>query len=869
MSALGAGGMGEVYRARDTTLGRDVALKILPAAFNADPDRIARFRREAQVLATLNHPHIAAIYGVEDADGCRALILELVDGPTLADRITEGPLSLEDTIIIARQICDALEAAHDGGIVHRDLKPANIKLRRDGTVKVLDFGLAKALEAAPVETGAGPLPTITSPAMTRLGVILGTAAYMSPEQAKGRPADRRSDIWAFGCVLYEMLTGRRPFVGDDVSDTMAAVLRAEPDWSLLPPAVPPSIRRLLRRCLDKDRRRRLADIADARLELDAAQTEDAASGRSAIPIRQQRRLIQWLPWGVAALSLVVVASVVANTALNTRPRDAHVYRTSIIVPAEVGAIGGNRNATLALSPDGRQLAFTASDTSGHTMLWIRALDALNARPLPDTQDAVSPLWSPDGRWLAFVANDALKRIEIATGRVTTVCNAAWAAGAWSRGDVIVFTTRTWSLAQVPAAGGTPIALTTIDPAGSEYSHLAAFFLPDGRRFVYAALASSGQPLGVYLASLDSHDRQRLAIDAAFLQLASDSLMFVRGTTLMAQPFDAVRGTLRGDAVPIADQLRATANSRFFAVSETGVLVFQTDSTSGYELNWFDREGKSLGTVGTAADYTDLSLSPDDRRAIVTVGEPGTPNRDVWIFDVVRGIRTRFTSDPAPETHGAWSPKGDEIVFDSRRTGHVDLFRKGADGARDEELLYHDDSDKNPVAWSPDGQFILYIKRSGATSNIWALPLTGERKPFALTHSEFNVSGSFSPDGRWFVYFSRDSGRSEVYVAPFPGPGERQLISIAGGLDPRWRRDGKEILYMEPATTKLMAASVNLGPRSVVVRDVRRLFDLPKVTPRWSYDITADGRRILALTRERAAGSAPLTVVVNWPALLNR
>jgi eukaryotic-like serine/threonine-protein kinase len=872
VATLGAGGMGEVYRGRDTELNRDVALKVLGERFAEDPDRLARFKREAQVLASLNHPHIGAIYGVADFPGGRALVLELVEGPTLADRIAAGPIPLEEALPIARQIAEALAAAQELGIVHRDLKPANIKLRQDGAVKVLDFGLAKAAEPGTASADATQSPTITSPAMTQMGMILGTAAYMSPEQAKGRPADKRSDVWAFGCVLFEMLTGQRAFAGEDVAETLALVLTKEPGWNLLPHETPPAIRRLLRRCLARDRSRRLADIADARLEIDEREKEATA----AVPARPFANLVRWLPWVMAAAAVAAAVWFANRTAVDRSAADSRVVRSSILLPGRVGSPAATgfafaTGATLALSPDGRRLALVLTDSTGRRQLWMRALDAAEARPLAGTEDAISPFWSPDGRWLAFVANGKLKKLDPSGGLPATLCDSAVVGGAWSRNGVILFTHgRSQALAQVPAAGGTPSMVTEVD-SRSEWRHAFPCFLPDGRHFVFA-VGGFGDEIYSDISSLGSRERTRLPMNSAFLQYARGCLMFVRGSTLMAQPFDERRHVLLGTAAPITERLRlpnAPSGASFASVSAAGTLVFQEDPTPGFELTWHDREGHRTSTLAGAADYADLTLSPDGRQALVSVADPGATNRDLWIFDLTRGVRTRFTFDPAPETHCIWSPDGSRIVFDSQRKGHRDLYQKAADGTGAEELLLADEFDKNPMGWSPDGRFILYARRRGADVKIWVLPLGGDRRPFPFreTTASFQLGGAFSPDGAWVAYFSNESGRTEIYVSPFSNPGRATQISTEGGLDARWGRDGKEIFYRTSGL--LMAAAVSVGRQHFEVGEVKPLFALQRVGRRWTYDVSADGRRFLAVTARPQAGSEPLTLVQNWPALLKK
>ncbi len=504
--AIGAGGMGQVYRAYDTTLHRDVALKVLPEPFADDPGRLTRFQREAEVLASLNHPHIGAIYGLEQSGGVRALVLELVTGPTLADRIAAGPMPLDEGLAAARQIIAALEAAHEQGIVHRDLKPANIKLREDGTVKVLDFGLAKALERRPGQSDAALSPAMATPCVTHAGVLLGTASYMSPEQAKGRAVDTRSDVWALGCVMFEMFAGAPAFRGQDVAGTLASILTGEPDWTLLPPSTPLSIRRVLRRCLAKDRNQRLAAVADVRLELDDAHEPAAVEPTSVSQTRARTSLRRWWPWSIAAASLTALGLGV--TIVRRPSSDIKVYRSSILLPGRLGAPADNRGPTVALAPDGRSLAFPASDTTGRTRLWLRTLDNLTARPLDDTDGARSPFWSPDSRWIAFIANDTLKKVEASGGPVVTLCGSAWAGGTWNREAVIVFTSTSYALARVAATGGAATPLTAMDFTANEWAHVSPSFLPDGRHFVYAAILGSGHPLGVYVASVDSGERTR-------------------------------------------------------------------------------------------------------------------------------------------------------------------------------------------------------------------------------------------------------------------------------------------------------------------------------------------------------------------------
>jgi Tol biopolymer transport system component len=875
IAAIGAGGMGEVFRAHDTKLNRDVALKFLPDTVASDPDRLMRFTREAQALAALNHPNIGAIYGIEDASpALHALVLELVDGQTLTDRIARGPLPLSEALSIAKQIALALEAAHEHGIVHRDLKPANIKLRPDGAVKVLDFGLAKLTARDQADSSASELsnsPTATA-GMTRVGTVLGTAAYMSPEQARGLAVDRRTDIWAFGCVLYEMLTGRSAFAGETVADTIAKILEREPGWNAWPVNVPPSIRALVQRCLERDRTQRIADITTAQFVMsDLAST--AVMGMTPAMARSTNRRTVLAIVSFVSAAVIVIGAVAY---LRREPPDVRVYRSTVLATL---APDPNVAPILALSPDGRRLAFIGSDTNGNNLVNVRALDGLAALPLPGTEGAQTVFWSPDGRFLAFVAGNKLKTIDASgSGSTLILCDALTSlAGSWSRDDVILFTpTADSPLFRVSSAGGKPSRVTALDTKAGETAHVNPFFLPDGRHFLYQAQASGGVPQGIYVGSLDSAERTRLLDGGSNIEYARGALLFLRGTTLMAQSFDASRRTLSGEAMPLADRVQiseVSANLRTgtFSVSETGVLVYRADVSGGSDLVWFDRAGREVGRLGDRAKYLDVVLAPDGAQAAVSVMEPGTATRDVWIYDISRGLRNRLTFDPEDDLDAKWSPDSSRVVFGSRRRGHMDLFVKTATGAGSEQLLWADNLDKYAQSWSPDGRFLLYVTVGGPTGqDLWVLPLSGnERRPFAFLPAPFNKgTGQFSPDGRWVAFRSNETGRFEVYVAPFPGPGGKWQISTTGGTLPRWRRDGKEIFYVAPGNT-LMAAPVVVEDGRVEVGSVQKLFQVRPVTPRYYYDVSADGQRFLVNTAVESSVSVPITLVVNWPALLKK
>ena len=875
--------MGEVYRARDAKLNRDVAIKVLLPAVANDPDRLARFSREAQVLASLNHPNIAQIYGLEESGGVTALVMELVEGEDLSQRIARGAIPLDEALPIARQIAEALEAAHEQGIIHRDLKPANIKVRADGTVKVLDFGLAKAMDTAGGAGragGAGQDALANSPTLsihaTEAGLILGTAAYMSPEQAAGKAVDKRTDIWAFGVVLLEMLTGRKVFPGESVSHVLAAVLKDTPDWTSLPAETPSSIRTLLRRCLEKDRKRRLSDAAVARLEID-----DAASSTVVDPHPEKPRGQSRLAWSLVALFAVVASALALAIGLRTPPIEAPAYRSTILVTEDLSVRPPSNR--FAISPDGTRLAYIAGE-EGPAMLRLRALDGSVDQPLLGTEGAQGLFWSPDSRFLAFTIGRQLKKVDAAGGTPVTISDdlrssdlGGTTPGTWNRDNVILFPAESRAgLGRVNAAGGATVSVTALDTKAGESSHGYPSFLPDGRHFLYVAY-NSLVPVGVYVGSLDSQERRRVLDDASNVQYASGSLIFTRGTTLLAQSFDPTTLALSGEPTPLGEQVQmntATLRASAFSVSATGAIVYQTGVSGGgnSRVVWSDRAGRQTAVLSENMPYRDLSLSPDGKHASVSLfDEKVNRGSDIWIIDVMRALRTKFTFDPADEFSGLWSRDGVDMVFNSRRQGRFDLYRKAANGTGPEELLHADQFDKTPTSWSPDRQFILYTDISiQGSGNIWALPMLGERKPFPFVKTPFDEgSGQFSPDGRWVAYTSNESGRSEVYVAPFPGPGAKWQISNAGGGHPRWRADGSELFYV--ASGKLMAAAVRIGAERVEVESVQPLFDIsrPGGGARPYYDVSPDGQRFLHIVLAQRATETPLTLITNWPTLVNK
>jgi Tol biopolymer transport system component/predicted Ser/Thr protein kinase len=874
LEKLGAGGMGEVYRARDTKLQRDVAIKVLPDLFARDPERLARFEREARTLAAVNHPHIAQVYGVEGT----ALVMEFVDGEDLAQRIArEGAIPVDEALPIAIEIAEAVAAAHEQGIIHRDLKPANVKVRDDGTVKVLDFGLAKAL-GSPEIRGAGSSPsidnspTITSPfQMSQLGVVLGTAAYMAPEQAKGKAIDKRVDIWAFGCVLFEMLTGRKPFDGEDVTDVLASIVRADPDWTALPRETPAALRTLLRRCLQKDRRERLPDIGAARLELQELRTAGGTDPRAAASPQSVRTRPAVLPWALFALaSLAAIAAIAYAVATRSTP-DARVYRVAIVPHA---APTGAPALRMKLSPDGRLFAYVAPDQNGRAMLWVRALDSTTERLVPGTADAISPFWSPDSRWIAFFADGKLKKADFATGAVISICDAIGAPpGSWSRDDVILFSGSTSTIARVSASGGQPVEVTRM--AEGQQTHIAPHFLPDGRHFIYAVSAAGSRDPGVFVTSLDGAAPIKLLDFSTNAAYANGYLLYMREATLLAQPFDVRSLSLSGNAVPLAEgvQMNPSTGTGAFSVSDNGVLVYHTGNFGGTQLTWFDRSGKVLGTIGEPKGYRDVQLSPDGGTASMTITGPGAPG-DIWLFDTARKLLRKFTFNEVAAS-AVWTPDGREIVYSARRSvtpGPRDIYRKAVSGTAAAELLLQDDFDKLPLAVASDGTVIYRIASSASAGELWLLPSTGERKPRSFEPGVRTFSAAaLSPDGRWLAYAVLEARRRDVFVTAFPSRAGKWQVSTDSGDTPVWRKDGKELFFT--SNNKLVAVDVTTTGTQFEAGVVRPLFatrmPAPGLGTRSTFAATPDGSRFVVNTWDANAASSPITLVVNWPEALKK
>jgi Tol biopolymer transport system component len=874
-SHLGSGGMGDVYQATDAKLGRSVAIKFLPETFSHDADRVARFQREARVLASLNHSNIAAIHGLEEISGHHFLVMELVPGETLAQKIEHGPLSLDVALDIAHQIADALESAHERGIIHRDLKPANIKITPEGKVKVLDFGLARAYEGETSNSSLSNSPTL-SMAATNPGIILGTAGYMSPEQAKGRAVDKRADIWAFGVVLYELLTGRSLFGGEDVGEVLAAVIKDEPKWD----GVPRKIQKLLKSCLEKDPRKRLRDIGDAWRCLEE-------------PVQAENRHSR-TPWVVATAAFAIIAIVLGGLAWRA-PSPGRLETTSFeIVPPEKGTIDW-----FELSPDGRYLAMDVTQ-GGQRKVWIRPLDSTEARVLPGTENVFLPFWSPDSAYIAFSTSDGigkLKKAAVTGGPPQTLCDIGrFGGGTWNSDGVIVFSDG-GALYRVADGGGTKSQLTEPSSGGIEL-HLYPEFLPDRRHFLYTQAGAKPETDGIHMASLGGGPPVRLLSDVSNALYSPPNgrgqnghLLFRREETLMAQPFDPDRLHLIGDAFPIAEGIGDSLNTGLTrigrelahmaaSVSANGTLAYGTGFRSvGRQLVWMDRNGKFLGLIGKPGNITWESLSPDEKNVsfgLINVSEIS----DIWLYELSQGTTSRFTFGPGLNNEAVWSPDSARIIYKSTPKTIAtagDIYQKSAIGAGKEDLLLRVGRDLRILDWSRDGKFLLYIPDIGdpkTGADLWLLPLEGDKKPMPFLATRFReTNGQFSPDGKWIAYRSDESGQDQVYVQPVPATGAKFQISTAGGGRPRWRRDGKELFYVS-ADGKLMAMPIKLS--ATIERGVPQpLFDFPIPDSfgvhQFYYQPTGDGQRFLMNIPASQEGSTAnlVKMILNWQTGLKR
>ena len=883
---VGAGGMGEVYSATDTRLKRRVAIKILPTSVAATPDRLARFEREAEVLASLNHPHIAAIYGVEESQDIKALVMELIEGPTLADRIARGPIPFDEALPIARQIVDALEAAHDQAIVHRDLKPANIKVRDDGTVKVLDFGLAKAVErssGAPPDSGAtvAPVdparsPTFASPGVSQAGVILGTAPYMSPEQARGKPVDKRTDVWAFGAVLYEMLAGKQAFEGDDVTEVISSVMKSTPDWSAIPRDVPSRVATLIQQCLDKDRKTRIGDISVARFLLSDVSTLTAA------PPGGPRRAS---PFVIAAVVVALMLGVIGGWLLPRQQPDAASPITQLqmgVAPANhLVTSNSNRPArtAFAIAPDGRSIVF-AGRVGPASQLYMRALDAAVATAIDGTDGAIAPFFSPDGRWIGFIAEEPsrlrVKKVAIAGGPALSLCDLPdqqfWGAS-WADDGTIFYGAR-GGLFKVPSGGGSPERVTTVDLAKAE-RHLLPYPLPGSRALIFT------DPPNVVHLSLDSGERRTIIEDAADARyVATGHLVFMKTGTLMAVPFNLQSGQISGSPVALIEDVMQGVNAGNsndetlagqFVISPAGTLVYAAGGVMPSRLGqpvWIDRTGAMQPTGIDAARMLTPRLSPDGQKLAVEMRRDVSRNSDIWVYDLARGSPTRITFEGGGRP--VWSPDGARLVYATRG-----MYVINADGSGKPEALAPFDAVHYPMSWSPGANALMFMRRPTLESfGIWVLPMTrtNQHQPELFLESKIRMThADFSPDGRWVAYLSEESGNAEVYVQAYPGGGSKARISTAYGTEPIWAPNGRELFYRsytEKSEQLYLSVAIRslspfrVDPPRVMFRASPGEYD--STTPLRSWDVSPDGKRFL-LMRVQAADRPVTTVnvVLNW------
>jgi Tol biopolymer transport system component len=869
LSPLGAGGMGEVYKAKDARIERTVALKVLPEEFFENRESIARFEREARILASLNHPNIAHLYSFEEIPGSTGLperhllVMELADGQTLAERLSDGPLLPDQLLKVSIEIAAALDAAHHAGVIHRDLKPGNVMLTKSG-VKLLDFGLAKTAVVPVKSSSATSLPTEMPRAITQQGTILGTFQYMAPEQLEGRDADARSDIFSFGAVLYEMATGRKAFEGKSQAALISSILKDDPaPLSAVAPMTPPALDRVVKTCLAKDPEDRFQTAHDIKLQLQWIAEGGSQVGLPA-PVAQRRKSRERLAWGLA--SAAAVAAVILGFGFVRRaPARPRLIRFEIANPEGITSIDAPR-----ISPDGLHLAFNATDSSGKSRVWVRPLNALVAQPLAGTEGTTRPFWAPDSRFLAFFAEGKLKKVEVSGGPPQKICDAPRGAdGSWSSEGVILFDgTGTDPIYRVSAAGGTPVAAAKVEASRKETQVGWPEFLPDGRHFLYMATGQKAEDNAYRIGSLDSAESKLLAPAQTLVSYAPPGyLLFVRDKTLVAQPFDAKALKTTGEPIPLAEHIGTdSVGLARFSVSRDGTLVYRTGE-SGDKILWVDRSGKEGEAVGDPGDYHNPAFAPGGDRLAFDLADPRSGNRDIWVRDLKRGVSSRFTFGKDGAFCPLWSPDGRRMVF----TTGEDLFEKAVEGQGEQSLLMKSDEVKFACDWSRDGRYIAYSSQGKETTwDIWVLPTFGDRKPVPFLKTQFSeLRPVFSPDGRFLAYQSNESGRAEVYVQSFPGPGGKWQISTSGGFEPQWRADGKELYYRAP-DQRLMAVAIQTGS-SVTVGAPQPLFQgrFDMSLARNRFLPTADGRRFLTVAPLGREAMTPTTVVLNWNAELGR
>ena len=882
LEKLGEGGMGVVYKAQDTTLDRTVALKFLPDHLSVGTAELERFVQEAKAAAALNHPNICTIYGIEEADVKHFIVMEFVDGQTLQEK--KASLSMKQALDVGIQIAEGLAAAHEKGIVHRDIKPENIMFRKNGRVQIMDFGLAKLRGAS---------------RLTKEGSTVGTAGYMSPEQVQGQETDHRSDIFSLGVLLYEMLSGQPPFKG--VHETAIAYEIVNVDSqpiSSIKPEVADELDSIVLECLEKDPNERAQSAKQVAIDLKRFKRESSrervsrvtaarpamkSSGFAKTEISESevskgRKWTQRIPWLTSILSFIGMAAF-ALLFLFEPASNRTVVRSSLLPPEKASFSNLYGGGHFAISSDGSRLAFVAIDSAGKSRLWVRAMNSFTGLQLPATEGAAFPFWSPDNRFIGFFSGSKLKKIEAAGGPPTAICDAPdGRGGTWNMEGVIVFAPN-WigGLYQVPSAGGSPTPITTLDTTHREQTHRWPSFLPDGKHVLYYAWSSAGgteaDADAINITSIDGTGNKRLFSASSNVEYASGHILFVRQSVVMAMPFDASNLTATGEAIPIAEQVgyEVNFNRGHFAISSNGIFVYQTgSSTSGIQMTWVDRAGKTLSNVGEPARYGGGQLSPDGKRLAISVFEPQSRNRDIWIYDLARNVRTRFTFDPGVEEYPVWSPDGTRLMYAADKKGHLDIYQKPVGGEGTEELLVESTMDKYPTDCSSDGRFLLYYTAGDpvSKSNLWSLSLIGDRTSVPLYQAEFEEQdATFSPNGRWIAYTSTESGRYDAYVRPFPGPGGKWQISTSGLnlgtliVASRWNRTGTELYYLSE-DQRVMVAEVQGSGSSFEVGRVRALFDGRADRTMYIQAVSADGQRFLMAT---AAGQSymPLTLVLNW------
>ena len=875
LDPIGAGGMGEVYRARDTRLDRVVAIKVLPEHLSGSPEVRARFEREARAVSSLNHPHICTLFDVGHQDGVDYIVMEYLEGETLAARLLRGPLPTLELLRIAIQIADALDKAHKQGFVHRDLKPGNVMLTKSGA-KLLDFGLARTTGLAASLSDLSRSPTMSRP-LTTEGSIVGTFQYLAPETLEGKEADARCDIFAFGAVLYEMATGKRAFEGKSQASVIAAILEREPGpVSTVQPLIPPALDRLIAQCLVKDPDQRRQTMHDVLLEL---QWISEGGSKAGIPaaLSARRRTSARLAWTIAAAAAIVAAGFGVGW-LARRPAKPEPVRFFVGAPEGATTVGSPK-----ISPDGRIIAYNVTDSTGVTRIWVRPLGSLAAQPLAGTETASRPFWSPDSRYLGFMAGGKMRKVAATGGPAVTVCESGSGGdGSWGTAGVVLFDgSSADSIRRVSASGGVAAAATRIDRRRGETGCAWPQFLPDGRHFLFLAMAAKPESSAIKVGEIGSFDTRILATGnfSRMEFVRPGYMLFVKDRALMAQAFDARGLKFTGEPFPLMDDVAVGgggSSNADFSASENGVLVCRGGvASAGSRLTWVDRAGKDLGAVGAPGDYGTLSLSPDGTKIATDIVATGGSAPDIWILDPSRDVTTRFTFDPANDVWPVWSPDGATVVFGSDRAGTFATFQKPSSGATEERLLARLDSDAGPTDWSADGRYIALLEYSGRTRwDIWVLPTFGDRKPIPFAQTEFaEMEARFAPDGRWIAYSSNESSRREVYLQPFPGPGGKLQVSTHGGRDPRWRRDGRELFFLEP-DGKLM--SVDVTPSAVLqLSTPRPLFNAPRPDETslgvygGNYAVAPDGQRFLLRRQVQAPVLPATTVILNWTADLKQ